>query len=161
MRAGELQFPSAMWLQIVAHAEQEYPRECCGLVLARSKAPESLSELIPCENAQDKYHRQDPGQFPRTSANGYFIDPAQLLAIEKQCRNTSSIVRVIYHSHPDAAAYFSAEDNRRAMIEGRPLHPHAAYLVLSVQNGRVVHHKTFHWQPDVGYLSPNGERARP
>ncbi len=157
---SDLEIPAGLWCQITAHAEREYPRECCGIILAPTNDSDRLSEWIPCTNAQDKYHSRDPGRFPRTAAHAYFIEPGELLAIEKHCRQTQSIVRIIYHSHPDADAYFSVEDKARATFEGGPLIPTASYLVTSVKAGSADHHKTFHWQPGTGYLSASGEPAR-
>jgi [CysO sulfur-carrier protein]-S-L-cysteine hydrolase len=157
---SEVEIPTEMWRQIATHAEREYPRECCGIILAPIDDPDRLSGLFPCTNTQDRQHAMDPDQFPRTSANAYFIEPGELLAIERRCRQTQSVIRLIYHSHPDADAYFSVEDNKRATFEGGPLIPTASYLVLSVKAGIIDHHKTFHWQPGTGYRSSSGEPAR-
>src|SRR5687767_817463 len=39
---------------------------------------------------------------------------------------------VIYHSHPNAGAYFSETDRGQALIRGEPAYPGAAYVVVSV-----------------------------
>src|SRR5688572_26263240 len=101
------QIPSEYLAEIRLQAEKEYPSECCGLIL--TSADGAWSRVVPCRNAQDDYHRQDPKVFPRTSRNAFFLDPAQLLTLQKENRQNGESVRVIYHSHPDAAAYFSEE----------------------------------------------------
>lgn len=160
MQDVTLHFPEPMWRRIVTHAQAEYPRECCGVILAPEATPDALAELIPCPNAQDRYHQRDPAQFPRDSATAYFIDPAQLLAIDRRCRHERLIIRVIYHSHPDADAFFSAEDQRRATLAGEPLYPQASYLVLSVRSGKVVDHRIFCWRDGLGNVSSRGAATR-
>jgi proteasome lid subunit RPN8/RPN11 len=52
---------------------------------------------------------------------------------------------VIYHSHIDAAAYFSETDKRNAVMQGEPTYPDAIYLVTSVMGGRVETTAAFRW----------------
>ena len=66
---------------------------------------------------------------------------------------------VIYHSHIDAGAYFSATDRRNALIDGEPTYPDAVYVVLSVVSGRVVDAQAFVWDRDRPGL--RGRRAGP
>lgn len=125
-------------------ASAQYPSECCGMIL-ESKHKKGSLRLRPCVNAQDKYHREDPQNFPRDSKTAYFIEPAELFQIEKELRENGERIAFIYHSHPDADAYFSDEDIARAAPDGEPLFPDTDYLVISVRGGQVVNHKTFHW----------------
>jgi [CysO sulfur-carrier protein]-S-L-cysteine hydrolase len=56
-------------------------------------------------------------------------------------------VKVLYHSHLDAGAYFSATDAEVAkMGQGEPPWD-LAYLVTSVVGGRVGDRKLFVWDP--------------
>lgn len=128
------QIPSEYLTQIRHHAEKEYPSECCGLILGSADKP--WTRIVPCRNAQDDYHRQDPKAFPRTSRNGFFLEPGILLTLQKEMRESGETVRVIYHSHPDGAAYFSDEDTRMAAPDGVPSWPGTAYLVVSVPSGK-------------------------
>ncbi len=54
-------------------------------------------------------------------------------------------------SHPDHAAYFSAEDRARAVIEDwdEPIYPDAAYIVISVMAGEAGDIKAFVWDDDT------------
>ena len=92
----------------------------------------------------------DPVQFPRTNRNAYFIDPKDLIAIDNECRTHDRKVCLIYHSHPDAGAYFSEEDQQQAIVNGEPLHPGVGYLVLSVMDGRAGEMKLFEWDKVSG-----------
>ncbi len=130
--------------QIEAHASQAYPNECCGMIFA-AKETGRLSRVRPCVNAQDKYHTLDPKAFPRTANKAYFIEPLELLKIEKELRTNDETIAIIYHSHPDVGAYFSEEDVRQAIVDESPIYPGTAYLVMSVIRGEVADQKTFYW----------------
>jgi len=143
------------------HAEQAYPNECCGLMLRSRSDQTAPLRLRKCTNAQDSYHRLDPVSFPRTARNAYFIDPKELLEIERERRSNDETIVAIYHSHCDAEAYFSEEDANRAKADGEPLFPMAAYVVISVRSGRATGLKVFRWRRDLGrFLSDCGEIDR-
>ncbi len=129
--------------RIRAQAEAEYPAECCGVVLARGgAAPERV--LMPCRNVQDDKHREDPAAFPRESREAYYMDPRDLLAIGRR-EAQGYAVAVIYHSHIDVGAYFSATDRQNALMDGEPTYPDAVYVVVSVMGGRAVDARAFSW----------------
>lgn len=133
--------------QIFAHALKDYPAECCGLILGPENNSELYSRCVPCANVQDEYHRLDPEQFPRTSANAYFMDPRQLLKVQKESRLYSEKLRIIYHSHPNSDAVFSAEDQKMAAPDGEPIYPDVAYLVVSVKEQKIFEYRLFSWDP--------------
>ncbi|MGB0581331.1 MAG: Mov34/MPN/PAD-1 family protein [Limisphaerales bacterium] len=136
-----------IWERILTDVESAYPAEGCGLILVRG----TLSTRVrPCTNAQMKYHELDPAAFPRTDRNAYFIEPRELLQVERELRETGEKILGIYHSHPDAEAYFSEEDQAQAMADGEPIHPGTGYLVLSVREGKTRDHKWFAWDGE-GY----------
>jgi proteasome lid subunit RPN8/RPN11 len=129
--------------QIKGQAEAEYPAECCGVLLVRGDGrTERL--LLACRNIQDELHRADPVKHPRDSRTAYYIDPKDLLTIGRR-EAEGYRVAVIYHSHIDAGAYFSATDRRNALIDGEPSYPDAVYVVLSVIEGRVADARAFVW----------------
>ena len=144
---NRIEIPKDMLEQVYAHAIEEYPAECCGMVFG-SKNENALTRVRTCVNAQDKYHALDPETFPRKAKTAYFIEPIELLAIEKELSANEERVAVIYHSHIDVDAYFSEEDVRRAVSDGDPIYPGTAYLVLSVVDGKIATEKTFYWDPE-------------
>ena len=134
------------WLKkIFDQAEREYPNECCGMIMGAEKSTGELSRLRPCKNVQDEYHRRDPENFPRTAGTAYFIEPRELLTIQKELREKKEAIRIIYHSHINAGAYFSEEDTKIACQEGEPTYPGVQYLVVSVANGKVKDRALFVW----------------
>ena len=135
MKAFGLELPPALLDRIAAHAEREYPSEACGLGFGPPDA-ETLAELVPMENVQDRYHALDPEQFTRTSKDAFRLDDAKRLKLLRANEPKGWTERLLYHSHPDAGAYFSPEDRANAVLEGMELMPGAVHLVVSVVDGR-------------------------
>ena len=132
------------WARVREQAEAEYPAECCGVLLTRS-GPEPHRLLLPCRNVQNELHAKDPERHPRDARTAYFIDPKDLLAIGRR-EGQGYEVEVIYHSHIDAGAYFSATDKQNALMNGEPFYPTATYVVVSVMEGVVADIRAFVWQ---------------
>jgi proteasome lid subunit RPN8/RPN11 len=145
-RAAGLLTPAEL-AAIHRHAESAYPAECCGVLLLRPGPPEER-RLMPCRNLQDELHARDPRRFPRTSRTAYYIAPDDLLEIGRR-EGEGFEVRVIYHSHVDAGAYFSETDRRNAMVDGVPAYAQATYVVVSVLDGRVADTRAHRWSPDA------------
>lgn len=129
--------------RVFAHAEREFPRECCGMI-------HLSGGLRPCENAIDRFHQQDPVAYPRHSLNGYSLDFDDLQFL---CDSLSSHdpVRAIYHSHPDGEASLSRTDIDEALAEGRHIYPMLLHLVIAVKSGRATEARLFSPVPG-GYL---------
>jgi glutamate-1-semialdehyde 2,1-aminomutase len=108
-------------------AAAEYPNECCGVILTRG----TERRLLACRNVQDQMHARDPITFPRTARNAYYMDPIDALKLNRLVDEGFEF-SVIYHSHPNAGAYFSETDRAQALIRGEPAYPGAAYVVVSV-----------------------------
>ena len=121
---------------IQRHARADYPSEACGVLLVRAGAPEER-RLLACRNIQDELHARDPARFPRTARTAYYIAHANLIEIGRR-EGDGFEVKVIYHSHVDAGAYFSETDRRNALVDGTPAYPHATYVVVAVADGRVT-----------------------
>lgn len=121
---------------ITAHAERDYPREACGVLLGRLDGEARVATSarpaanLNTERAHDRYD----------------MDPKDRLAAEAEGRARGEAVVGFYHSHPDHDAYFSATDLARSEEAqwGEPWVPPAyAYLVVSVRGGRLVARKAF------------------
>lgn len=131
--------------RIRRHAEADYPAECCGVLLVRASGdPERI--LRPCRNIQGELHARDPVRHPRDARTAYYIAPQDLLDIGRQ-ESQGYGVRVIYHSHVDAGAYFSETDRRNALVAGEAAYPGATYVVVEVRAGRAGEVRAFRWEP--------------
>ena len=94
---------------------------------------EGLDAWPPSASALNRMHAEDPQRYPRTAAEGYFMDPAEMMRLERSLAAQGRAVKVIVHSHVDVGAYFSQEDKTRALWAGEPLLPGIVYLVCGVQ----------------------------
>ena len=137
--------PQDYFKQISAQSERDYPNETCGILTGPREDKLRITAIFPCRNVQDEYHTQDPVSFPRNARTAYFIDPKELLRIQKAAREKNCEMRVIYHSHTDTGAYFSEEDQRMALSDGEPTYPSVSYLVVSVKEGRARELSLFEW----------------
>ena len=95
---------------IVAHAQQDAPNECCGLLVG---AEERIDEAVRTRNL-------DPGP------SRYQVDPADHIALMKRFRGTGRAIVGAYHSHPRSTAVPSPSDVREAF------YPDFVYLIVSL-----------------------------
>uniref|UniRef100_UPI00398C296A Mov34/MPN/PAD-1 family protein n=1 Tax=Metapseudomonas otitidis TaxID=319939 RepID=UPI00398C296A len=121
---------------IYRHAVETYPEECCGFVFADARVHRG-------ENIQNQLNERSPEVYRRSAANGYTFAVADTLLLNRSLRGDNP-VRVIYHSHPDVGAYFSREDEDKALFMGQPIHP-VTYLVVDVRAGEAMGAKLFEW----------------
>lgn len=126
---------AAALTQVFDHARASYPRECCGYLIQEEQGQ---WRCVPCENQQDKLHALDPEQYPRDARTAYHIGGGQLLALVRSFES-SSPVKIIYHSHPEGGAYFSRTDSEAAQQAGYPVD----YLVVDAQKGDPQEAKLF------------------
>ena len=132
--------PSAILAHLRQHAESTFPDECCGFVVERGG--QLVVERVA--NVQNERHAAHPEQFPRTAATAYTMGPEAAPVLVDHDRGRLTI-RVIYHSHPQHEAYFSAEDVKQATVWDEPSYPDATQIVMSVIDGRVRDTKAFRW----------------
>jgi adenylyltransferase/sulfurtransferase len=130
-----LTIPEALLQQCFEHGRQTYPEEACGYLSSGSAAPDTLLEVHPIPNIQNRMHAEDPVTYPRQAHEAYFLDPKVRLPLERRLRGEGREVRVIFHTHPDVGAYFSEEDRRKAVWNGEPLFPGVVYLVCGIKAG--------------------------
>jgi adenylyltransferase/sulfurtransferase len=126
--------------QLFAHARSSFPDECCGFLVDRGKG----LEVVRVTNVQNQKHAEHPEQFPRTAATAYTMGAEAAPVLVGHDKGELAI-RAIYHSHPQHAAYFSAEDRAQATVWDEPSYPDAAQIVISVIDGEVRDAKAFRW----------------
>lgn len=131
----------AILARIVAACEAEPDREVCGFVVRRGGA----LQVERIANVADRYHALDPERFPRTSRDSYLMDPKDQLRVHRELEAWGGEIAVVWHSHVETGAYFSAKDRADAVVDGAPAVPGAEYLVLGVRRGRVGEVKRYRW----------------
>ena len=122
-----LRIPQAVYNDLRAHGKQEYPRECCGVLLGLP-TPDGwrIQSLVRASNARaDSAH------------NRYEIAPAELIVIANHARSLKLEIAGFYHSHPDHPAEWSTTDLAEAHWIG------CCYLITEVVHGRAVATNSF------------------
>ncbi len=118
-----------------AHAREAYPEEACGLLVG-DKGGDGVDEARRCENMQNALHAEDPVANPRDARMAYSLGARDLFFLDKSQRSERP-VRVVYHSHVEVGAYFSAKDKDDALLFGEPRFP-VDYLVVDVKKAEGV-----------------------
>ena len=144
--AGDLVIDAAALADIEAHALACYPSECCGFVSGPASQAALLTTAVREENEADKYHRLDPETFPRTSTTYFKINELRAARAFESGEKSGQPIKVIYHSHCDAGAYFSAEDAATFATDNTLMWP-CAFIVVSVMAGKIADRKLWVHKP--------------
>jgi [CysO sulfur-carrier protein]-S-L-cysteine hydrolase len=122
-----MQIPPSMIEEMVAHAREDLPNECCGLIGGDDGEAKTLYK------ARNAF----------ASPFSYRVDPDdQYRIIEKEMRNRGEELVAIYHSHTKSAAYPSQTDLNEAVSW-----PEQVYLIVSLQDPESPEVKAF-WLKD-------------
>jgi [CysO sulfur-carrier protein]-S-L-cysteine hydrolase len=113
--------------EMVAHAREDLPNECCGLI---GGVGEEAKTLYRARNAF-------------ASPFSYRVDPGdQYRIIEKEMREAGEELLAIYHSHTKSPAYPSQTDLNEAASW-----PEQVYLIVSLADPEAPDVKAF-WLKD-------------
>ena len=141
--------------EIHLHAVEEYPYECCGIVVG-NPVDNQDNVVYRCENIQNKLHEKDPENFTRDARTAYNISALELQKLLSEASSKDWVFKVLYHSHPEHDAYFSEEDTRMALFDGEtPIYPGTQYLVVSVYSEKVRDQALFGWNPETKTFERN------
>ena len=140
--AGPIAMPDALRAQIYAHARAAFPAECCGY-LTGSAAGIAVDTAVACRNAQpDGAHPTEPH---RGADTGFVIAGAELLAFARSFDGPGP-ARIVYHSHTNGRAYFSAVDQELARGPAYPVQ----HLVVGVTAHGELEAAQFAWSDEAG-----------
>lgn len=132
--AGPIHLRRSVLEAIRAHAAESYPSECCGLAAGPAEPAPLVDEAWRETNEADRYHALDPEHFPRTSQTYFKMNELRARRAFDRGAIAGRPVKVVYHSHCDSSAAFSAEDAATFAHEGQLTWP-AAFLVVRVDQG--------------------------
>jgi proteasome lid subunit RPN8/RPN11 len=107
-----LALPKAFIDEMVAHAREEAPNECCGIIAGQDGR---AVKLFQAKNSE-------------ASPYLYNVDPQDLFRIYRECDQRGWEFLAIYHSHTASEAYPSTTDVRLAFW------PETHYVLVSLQN---------------------------
>jgi proteasome lid subunit RPN8/RPN11 len=94
--------PIAVRDAVVAHAREETPRECCGILVGTSHA---IVGAVRAANLSD-------------SPSRFLIDPQDHIRARREARAAGLEIIGFYHSHPHSDAQPSATDLAEASYAG-------------------------------------------
>jgi proteasome lid subunit RPN8/RPN11 len=110
---------------IINHAEDNYPYECCGVLLGNVKNHE-VAGIVANDN-------DDPDDIRDIH---FSIDPLKLLKLERFAKEKGLDIVGFYHSHNDHPAIPSKEDEKH-MIPG------LLYVIAGVREGEFAELKCY------------------
>ena len=132
-----LTIPRAIVDEMIAHARELDPFECCGILAGKdgrvSRHYRISNTVARDQRAVQVFQEADVKQLGELSEAtraeiAYFMDPKELLAAFKDIRERDLELSVIYHSHTHSPAYPSQTDI------GLAYYPEAAYLIISLED---------------------------
>jgi len=107
-----LSLPQTFIDEMIAHAIEDAPDECCGIIAGQH---EHAVKLFRARNSEASPYR-------------YNVDPKDLFRIYRECDENGWEFLAIYHSHTASEAYPSATDVRLAFW------PEAYYVLVSLMD---------------------------
>ena len=119
--------------EMTAHALQEDPNECCG-ILAGPKNTAAVSNLYRITNTSPSPYR-------------YLMDAQEMLNAMQDAERKGWDFIAFYHSHTHSAAYPSPTDVRMAQQSGW-LGDAIYYILISLENKANPDIRAFHIQPN-------------
>jgi proteasome lid subunit RPN8/RPN11 len=131
-----IRLSAALFEGIERHAEREYPRECCGLLVGRiadGGRTRIIEETYPVENTfeeGERHHRMS-------------IEPLDYARAERLYAARGWGVVGNYHSHPEHPAVPSQFD-----LEHLAPWPTMSYVVVSVREGKAVEFRSWELEAD-------------
>jgi proteasome lid subunit RPN8/RPN11 len=105
-----VRLPDRVRRAMIAHARDEAPNECCGLLVGRDAA---IDESVRTRNLAG-------------SPSRYLIDPADHVALIRRLRDTHRTILGAYHSHPSSPAVPSRTDRDEAF------YPDFVWMIVSL-----------------------------
>jgi len=107
-----LSLPQSSINEMIAHAQEDAPNECCGIIAGQDGR---AVKLFRAKNAEASPYR-------------YNVEPKDLFRIYRECEANGWDFLAIYHSHTASEAYPSPTDVRLAFW------PEAYYILVSLQD---------------------------
>lgn len=136
-----IRIEAAPFADMVRHAEQTYPDECVGAMIGSTEEGGKVVEsTMRLENSAEGSQRAY-----------YELKPDHLMIADRAARDQRKELIGIYHSHPDADAYFSKTDLENSC-------PWYSFVVLSIKDGKFDHANS--WLPDAEQSKAEQEELR-
>ena len=105
-----MRIPRRIYDELVAHAREEAPNECCGLIGGEDGEAKTLYRAVNAEASPLRYN----------------LDPNDQFRIMREIEERGEELSAIYHSHTHSEAYPSQTDIVLAT------YPDTVYLIVSL-----------------------------
>ena len=109
-----MRIPSELYAQLIEHAREEAPNECCGMIASRD------GEAVSVHRATNT----------AASPLRYEIDGAEQYRIQMEIYDAELDLGAIYHSHTRTEPYPSQTDVNLAF------YPDALYVIVGLADGQ-------------------------
>lgn len=124
-KKDKLKVPQDVYNVIIEHVKEEYPHECCGVLVGNAMMGRKLFYVEKCTNLnRERAHDR------------YMMDPMEINLADKGARSQSLELMGFYHSHPDHPDSPSEYDREMAQ-------PGYSYIIVSVKGGTEVSMKSW------------------
>ena len=127
-----MRLPRALADELVAHAREDMPNECCGLVAGRDGTAVRVMRAVNTE----------------ASPFMYVMDPREQMRMMEEVEDAGEDLLAIYHSHTRSAAYPSRTDVDLAFF------PDPLYVIVSLADRDVPEIRAFR----LRRTAPEGEQ---
>ncbi len=105
-----LKIPNEIYDSIIAHAQEGFPPEVCGILGGREGIVSAIYRMTNTDQSNEHF----------------MMEPKEQFAVVKELRAKGLEMLAIYHSHPETPARPSAEDIRLALT------PNVSYAIVSL-----------------------------
>jgi [CysO sulfur-carrier protein]-S-L-cysteine hydrolase len=123
-----MRIPKQIYDELLAHAREDAPNECCGLIGGSDGVARTVYRARNAEASPLRYN----------------LDPQDQLRIYAEIESKGEELGAIYHSHTGSPAYPSQTDINLALMDRRengevvgkePIFPGVVYLIASLAAG--------------------------
>jgi [CysO sulfur-carrier protein]-S-L-cysteine hydrolase len=111
-----ISIPKAIYNDMIAHAIELNPIECCGYLAGVDSEVKEIYRMANIDAAQDHFT----------------FDPKEQFSVMKQARQSKIQLMCVYHSHPESPARLSQEDLR--LLKD----PNMVYIIVSLLQPQTV-----------------------
>lgn len=120
-----IHIPRPVYDEIIQHAKDSYPEECCGFLVGKSMGDKKVWSVERGTNANTERAR-----------DRYVIDPREFLMTDKIARTQGLDILGFYHSHPD-------HPDRPSEFDREHGQPDYSYVIVAVDGGGKVSAKSW------------------
>ncbi|TAN59997.1 M67 family peptidase [bacterium] len=130
-KKSTISIPTPIYDQIIEHAKDEYPHECCGVLVGNNMG--GVRKVFEAHRVANTNKER--------AHDRYVIEPLEINIIDKCARATGLEVIGFYHSHPD-------HPDRPSEFDREMGQPGYSYFIVAVKGGKEVSVKSWIFTED-------------